>query len=386
VCNSFSCLSGYLTNPILGAILMGMDSRGFPTSLPEFQRVFPDDAACTKYLEALRWPNGFTCPKCGWHGEPYRFATRSSTVLRCKKCGDKGNISLTAGTVMQKTHTPLSTWFWGAYLVTTQTPGMSALQFQRQLGLSRYETAFQILHKLRAGMVRPDRDTIGGEHVVEVDECYVGGKTRGEGRGVHHQATVVGAVEVRTRKDAEDRTAKWKETHEKGIPVKRLVYAGRIRLQMVSDMPSKLEMMADPSLSGRSAERLLGFVQENVTPGSKVRTDGWVGYKGLSEAGYDHDSLVLGGDPEKAETHLPMIHLVFGNLKSWLRGTHHGVSQQHLPAYLNEYVFRFNRRFYPMTAFNSVLGLAVKTIPPTYEQLYSGEWVHPGSTSPSEAA
>lgn len=131
-----------------------MDPRGFPTSLPEFQRVFPDDRACAAYLERLRWPEGFACPKCGVVGEPYRFAARPG-VLRCRTC--KANASLTAGTVMQSTHTPLSTWFWGAYLVTTQTPGQSALQFQRQLGLTRYETAYQILHKLRAGMVRPDR-------------------------------------------------------------------------------------------------------------------------------------------------------------------------------------------------------------------------------------
>ena len=133
-----------------------MDPRGFPTSLPDFQAVFPDDAACAKYLEAMRWPGGFTCAKCGMQGEPYRFPSRSSVVLRCRIC--KGSTSLTAGTVMQSTHTPLSVWFWGAYLVTTQTPGQSAVQFQRQLALSRYETAFQILHKLRAGMVRPERD------------------------------------------------------------------------------------------------------------------------------------------------------------------------------------------------------------------------------------
>ena len=88
---------------------------------------------------------------------------------------------------MQSSHTPLSTWFWGAYLMTTQIPGQSAVQFQRQLALTRYETAFQILHKLRAGMVRPERDAIGAEHPVEVDECLIGGETRGEGRGVHHR-------------------------------------------------------------------------------------------------------------------------------------------------------------------------------------------------------
>lgn len=132
-----------------------MDPRGFPASLPEFQRVFPSDAKCASYLEQLRWPSGFACTKCGEVREPYRFAARPG-VLRCRAC--KADVSLTAGTVMQSTHTPLSTWFWAAYLVTTQTPGQSAMQFQRQLGLTRYETAYQILHKLRAGMVRPDRD------------------------------------------------------------------------------------------------------------------------------------------------------------------------------------------------------------------------------------
>jgi transposase-like protein len=191
---------------------------------------------------------------------------------------------------------------------------------------------------------------------------------------VHHQACVVGAVEVRTRKDAEERTAKWKDSHEGGIPSKKLVYAGRLRLQVVSGIPSKLEMLANPLTTGRGAEQLCGFVQGNVTAGSTVRTDGWVAYKGLPELGYPHESLAINGDPDKCESHLPMIHLVFSNLKTWLLGTHHGVSQQHLQAYLDEYVFRFNRRFYPMTAFNSVLGLAVKTVPPTYAELYSGEW------------
>jgi hypothetical protein len=323
-----------------------MDKRGFPTSLPEFQRAFPDDAACARYLESIRWPDGFACPKCKLVGEPYRFQTRSSVVLRCRAC--KTNTSLTAGTIMQSSHTPLSTWFWGAYLMTTQTPGQSAIQFQRQLALSRYETAFLILHKLRAGMVRPERDAIGGEYPTEVDECYIGGETRGEGRGTHHKATVTGAVEVRPRKN--------------GKAQKRSVYAGRLRLRVVPD---------------RSAEALTGFVKENVAFGTVVMTDGWGGYQCLTNMGYRHEALVLSGDPEKAEAHLPMIHLVFSNLKTWIRGTHHGrIEPKHLQAYLNEYVFRFNRRFYPMTAFHSVLGIAARSVPPTYAQLYSGEWEH----------
>ena len=88
----------------------------------------------------------------------------------------------------------------------------------------------------------------------------------------------------------------------------------------------------------------------------------------------------MGGDPEKAEGHLPMIHLVFSNVKTWILGTHHGaIAHHHLQAYLNEYVFRFNRRFYPMTAFNSVLGLAANAASPTYAELYSGDWRHPAA-------
>lgn len=252
---------------------------------------------------------------------------------------------------MQGSHTPLSTWFWGAYLVTTQTPGQSAVQFQRQLGLRRYETAFQILHKLRAGMVRPERDTIGSLYPVDVDETFVGGRTRGEGRGVHHKATVAGAIEVRPR-----------PTRTDGQTPTRAVYAGRLRLCLVPD---------------RSAQTLTEFVQENVTKGAVVRTDGWKGYDELTALGYMHEPLVLDGDPQKTDAHLPMIHIAFSNLKTWLLGTHHGVSQQHLQAYLNEFVFRFNRRFYPMTAFNSVLGLASHASAPTYETLYSGKWIHP---------
>ena len=175
----------------------------FPRSLPSFQKLFPDDAACASYLERVRWEKGFVCPLCDAKGEPYRFTARPG-VLRCKAC--RQDTALTAGTVMERTRTPLTVWFWGAYLVASMTPGLSAMQFQRQLGLTRYETAFQILHKLRAGMVRPDRDRIGGaigikDH-VEVDETYIGGSIRGEGKGVHadDKSIVIAAVEVRQSK------------------------------------------------------------------------------------------------------------------------------------------------------------------------------------------
>jgi len=255
---------------------------------------------------------------------------------------------------MHMSKMPASKWFWAAYLMTTQTPGISAVQFQRQLGLKRYETAFTMLHKLREGMVRSERDQIGKEHPVEIDECYIGGATRGEGEGVHHMTLVIGAVEVRRR---EGKVAS--KSHDK-----RKVYAGRLRLQVVAN---------------KSAKSLVPFVTANVVRGARVKTDGADAYNDLCEVhGYNHDVMALRGDHKAAEKHLPMIHRVFSNLKTWLDGTHHGrVEPHHLQAYLNEYVFRFNRRFYPMNSFNSILGIASHVMPPTYAQLYSGEWEHP---------
>jgi predicted RNA-binding Zn-ribbon protein involved in translation (DUF1610 family) len=106
----------------------------FPKSLRDFQKLFPDDAACARYLEGAKWPKGFVCPHCGEKGEPFRMATRTS-VLTCRAC--RKQTSLTVDTVMQRTHSPLTIWFWAAYLVSSMTPGMSAVQFQRQLGAAR---------------------------------------------------------------------------------------------------------------------------------------------------------------------------------------------------------------------------------------------------------
>src|SRR5690242_8412211 len=117
----------------------------FPKSLPEFQRLFPNDAACAGYLERARWADGFVCPYCGVVAEPFRIATRPG-ILECRTC--RRQTGLLVGTVMERSHTPLNIWFWAAYLAISHTPGMSAVQVQRQLGLSRYETAFGILHKL----------------------------------------------------------------------------------------------------------------------------------------------------------------------------------------------------------------------------------------------
>ena len=243
-------------------------------------------------------------------------------------------------------------WSIQPLVTSARQLGDAAIQFQRQLGLSRYETAFQILHKLRAGMVRPDQDRIGGNPVehVEADETYVGGRTRGKGRGVHDMVLVAGAVEVKQRKQG-------------GSLNKRRTgrYAGRVRLAVAPD---------------RSAKSLSGFIERVVTPGTTIITDDWSGYAALGKQGYLHTAVAERGDVQVAETFLPIIHLVFSNLKSWLRGIHHGVSPQHLQAYLNEYTFRFNRRFYPFNAFRSLLGIAGDVTAPTYAELYANPGGH----------
>ena len=126
----------------------------------------------------------------------------------------------------------------------------------------------------------------------------------------------------------------------------------------------------------RSAKSLCGFVENAVIPGTLIVTDDWSGYASLRKGGYDHNAIAESGDPEIAEQFIPMIHLVFSNLKTWLNGIHHGVSAKHLQAYLNEFTFRFNRRFYPFNALRSLLGVEA----PTYAQLYSGECVNPTSS------
>lgn len=311
-----------------------MPRPSLPQNIFEFQQQFSTEEACLDYLLHSRWPDGFVCPRCG-NEDFYWIPTRK--LLDCKFC--RKQTSVTSGTVMHRSKMPLRVWFYAAYLVTTHTPGMSAVQFQRQTGLSNYETAFMMLHKLRAAMVKIDRSKLHG--TIEIDEAYVGGKKSGKpGRGAAGKVIVVGAVEVRDDK------------------------VQRVRLEVVPDV---------------KRATLKKFIEKNVEKGSAIKTDALPSYGELDD--YVHTPM-LEGTPENAGNILPHVHRLFSNLKTWLIGTHHGVSQQHLQAYLNEYVFRFNRRRTPMAAFQTVLGLIAERRGPTYEGIYgvqkgSGEWEHP---------
>ena len=144
----------------------------FPKTLRQFQSDFATEEACQQYLAACRWPDGFICPRCG-HGRAYELVNQRRR--QCAKC--RHQVSLTSGTILHRTKTPLTCWFWAAYLMTTDKRGVSALLLQRQLGLSRYETAWMMLHKLRRAMVNTTREPLHGE--VEVDDTWIGGEQAG---------------------------------------------------------------------------------------------------------------------------------------------------------------------------------------------------------------
>jgi transposase-like protein/predicted RNA-binding Zn-ribbon protein involved in translation (DUF1610 family) len=269
----------------------------FPRTLLELERRFPDDASCRQYLFALRWPDGFVCPRCG---ETKAWETGRGLWL-CSAC--RHQASVTAGTIFQDGHLPLTLWFRAVWQVTSQKNGVSALGVQRVLGLGSYQTAWAWLHKLRRAMVRPGRDRLSG--TVEVDETYWGAEETGViGRLTHNKLLIAAAVQV-------DGTR-----------------MGRIRLKRIPN---------------HTKATLHGFIAQAVEPGSTIRTDGLNHYPGLS--GYTHEVLVVKRQAQTASELLPRVHRVVSLLKRWLLGTHQGaVSGAHLDYYLDEFTFRFNRR------------------------------------------
>jgi hypothetical protein len=296
----------------------------YPLTILEFRERFASEEACREYLFASRWPEGFVCPGCG--GGRAGGETRRHLWV-CTACGHQA--SVTAGTVMHGTRTPLRTWFWAAYLVATRHPGISAKQLQRQLGLSRYETAWLILHKLRRAMVAPERELL--KHEVEVDEFFLGGYEEGlrGGRQRGKKALVGIAIEVRGRG------------------------SGRLRLQVLPDA---------------SGPTLRDFTKATIAPGAIVDTDGLHSYRILAKHGYDHRRRPQ-GTAAPGEQLLPRAHRAISNLKAWMHGTHRGVGDEHPQVYLDEYVFRHNRRGTPMAAFQTLLGLGTLYHPTTYDQV-----------------
>ena len=304
----------------------------YPRNFEEFNRWFTDEAACRSYIFRVRWHNGYQCQRCGCKRPPW---VTSRGYLHCQKC--QREISITAGTVFERTRRPLRTWFLAMWLVTGQKQGASALGLQRVLGLGSYQTAWTWVHKLRHAMVRPGRERLRGR--VEVDETYVGGPEQGRkrGRGTENKEIVVIAVEIHS---------------PKGF--------GRVRMQRV------------PDVSGGS---LVPFVCDVVESGSEIITDGWRGYNNLAKHGYEHSKTVLSETGDPAHVAMPGVHRIASLLKRWLLCTHQGaVSGKHLDYYLDEYTFRFNRRTSGSRGmlFYRLMEQAVMTVSLPYRQIVDG--------------
>jgi transposase-like protein len=266
----------------------------------EFERQFASEEACRAYLVQVRWPKGVRCLRCQ-HANVW---PTSRGLYHCARCGFQ--TSVLAGTIFQDTKQDLRLWFRAIWYVTNQKSGVSALGLQRALGLGSYQTAWSWLQKLRTAMVRPGREPLTEE--VEVDESYVGGVEKGQGK--RHLGATKALVAIAA------------EVRGPGI--------GRIRLRRL------------PDASGKS---LVSFVRKAVAPGAVVITDGWRAYPGLAQHGYTHRPRVVSGSGQTGSTLLPRVHRVAALLKRWLLGMHQGaVSREHLDAYLDEFTFRFNRR------------------------------------------
>lgn len=303
--------------------------KEYPMTFDEFIKRFMTEEQCRSYLYQMRWPDGFVCPKCK---ESKKAWAKGENLYECSGCGHQ--TSVIAGTIFQDTRKSLRNWFIAIWWITTQKTGASAVGLQQVLGLRSYQTAWTWLHKIRTAMVIPNRTKLAG--TVEVDETYIGGEESSgkRGRGTSNKSLVVIGIELLEGKNQ----------------------LGRTRIKVVTDA---------------SKESLQGFIKENIEAGTKVITDGWSAYSSIDKIGYQH--IV----PKKfeivdEEILLPHVHMIASLLKRWLLGTHQGaVQEMHLQAYLDEYVFRFNRRKSAKRGllFYRVLECAMQVQPTTYLEL-----------------
>lgn len=320
-----------------------MPRPSFPTTVQQFTALFSTEEACESYLERCRWPDGFVCVRCdslhGWRiVRAVRSRARSAppgTTLRrvvweCADCHEQ--VSLTSGTILDSTKLPLTIWFLAAFFAVTDKRGLSATLLARHLGLGSYKTAWFLLHKLRRAMVNANRTKLRGR--IEIDGTWVGG----------YQPGLKGGRQLKGRKAAMVLVAA--ET----VTVQEKTRAVRIRAEVVYN---------------ENALSVADFITRLIESGSVIVSDGLHPYTDVTrELGYAHERRVQ-GDLRKpgAVGVVPVVHNTIRNLKGWLNGTHHGVGRPHLQAYLDEFVFRHNRRGNLEAAFQTLLGLGSKHAP-----------------------
>lgn len=268
-------------------------------SLLEWQQRFGTEEACAATLFKYRWPQGFICPKCG-NDSAWFITTRK--VYQCSEC--KHQVSVTAGTLLHSTNLPLVKWFWAIYFVASDKGGISALRLSKHIGVS-WPTARSMLKKIRTAMAHRDSLYRLLHEMIELDDTYVGGKKPGKrGRGAKGKKPVLVAVEHK------DKTA--------GFVV----------------------MKAVETVSGGEINN---FLKRHLGNGQQVRTDALPAMN-IVEEEHEHEKKVT--PPEEASKWLPLVHIVIGNLKTFLNGTFHGVTHKYLQEYLDEFCYRFNRRLW----------------------------------------
>lgn len=290
--------------------------------LPTLINLYHDDDSCRALLESLRWPNGVTCPKCSATGDRITIIPKRD-LWRCNDC--LYQFSVRVGTVLQDSKLTLWKWFLATYFVVESKKGMSSNQLKNMLGVS-YKTAWFLTHRIRAAMGQVEHEPLTG--VVEVDETYVGGKVRGKGRGYRGNKTMVlGAV-------SRD---------------------GQIRL--------KVDKRADR----RTLHR---FIKAEVSPDAEaIYTDDWPAYIGIGDENTVHESVNHSAEEwVRGQVHSNSVESAWSLFKRGVIGTYHQLSEKHMPAYLDEFEWRFNQRDNP-ALFRETLRVLVTADPLTYQEL-----------------
>jgi hypothetical protein len=263
--------------------------RDFPKTATEFEARFATEEDCRAYWIEARWGGKPTCARCG---STRVWAIREGTTFECAECDHQ--TSLTAGTLLEKTHKPLKMWFRAVFEISTRRTGISAKDLQRIMGFGSYKTAWTWLHKLRAALVRPEREPLGP--FVQMDEALVGGK------GGPHKELVLVAAEA----------------------------DGRVRL-------------AHAETNDKAT--LKRFADGQVAADARVVTDGLASYDGDSLGERRYERIAQTKAERREGDALQVCHWTISLLKRWLLGTHAGaVAPKHLQAYLEEFAFRHNRR------------------------------------------
>ena len=268
-------------------------------NLIEFQAKYGTEEQCRQHLFEARWPEGFICPRCN-HVRYYNVASRG--LYHCKECNYQA--SITAGTIFDKTRTPLVKWFLAIYLTADDKRGISALSLKSKIGVA-YHTAWTMLQKIRHAMGERDSHYfLGG--IVEMDESFFGAPSEGGKRGRGTDKTPV-LVSVSLNDQQKPQFA---------------------RMQVLE------------TVDGAAVE---DFLHDNVVKGSEVRTDGLSIYGGVSGEGYIHTPKTY--NPKNQPEHLHWLHIIVSNVKAFIDGTYHGLDKKHLQRYLDEFCYRFNRRW-----------------------------------------